>query len=182
MGAQYICVTPLDWYQKTLLLLIWLCIKWLHNGFRTRTGGWQFWLLPCHCHILSIPLELGRGISAETCGLDGLFTPFIMYIPCIIVSFLVSKINSFQKTYIQKVGVAMLVYWMIWYCDCFLSGFKCKFSSLVQYYLYLNMDISTIWHCTLVSSTPSQSIGLFFGCAMFWCWVSLGARVTISLR
>ena len=28
---------------------------------------------------------------------------------------------------------------------------------------------------------PSQSIGLVFGCALFWCWVSLGAPVTISL-
>ena len=27
-------------------------------------------------------------------------------------------------------------------------------------------------HCSLVSSTPSQSIGLVFGCALFWCSVS----------
>ena len=43
------------------------------------------------------------------------------------------------------------------------------------------MDIGTMWHCTLVSSTPSQSKGLFFRCALFWYWVSLGAPVTISL-
>ena len=43
------------------------------------------------------------------------------------------------------------------------------------------MDIGTMWHFTLVSSTPSQSIGLPFVCALFWCWVSLGAPVTISL-
>ena len=38
-----------------------------------------------------------------------------------------------------------------------------------------------MWHCTLVSSTPPQSIGLVFGCVLFWCWVSLGTHVTISL-
>ena len=75
----------------------------------------------------------------------------------------------------------MLVYWMIWCCHCFLSGFKCTFSCIVQYSLYHNMDIGSMWHCTLVSSTSSQSIGLCFGCALFWCWVSLGAPVTISL-
>ena len=75
----------------------------------------------------------------------------------------------------------MLVYWMIWYCYCFLSGFKCAFSCIVQYSLYHNMDIGNMWHCILVSSTPSQSIGLFFGCALVCCWVSSGAPVTISL-
>ena len=58
---------------------------------------------------------------------------------------------------------------------------KCTFSCMVQYYLYHNMDIVTVLHCTLVSSTPSQSIGPVFGCRLFQCWVSLGAPVTISL-
>ena len=75
----------------------------------------------------------------------------------------------------------MLVYWMISYCCCFLSGFKCAFSCMVQYSLYHNINKGTTWHCTLVSSTPPQSIGVIFGCALFWCWVSLGAPVTISL-
>ena len=57
--------------QKTALLFIWSCIDWLHNGFRTRTGGWEFWLLPWLWHTLSIPLKASRGISAETCGLVG---------------------------------------------------------------------------------------------------------------
>ena len=89
----------------------------------------------------------GRGISAETCGLDGVFppddlgsgpcTPFIIYIPHIIAAFLVIKINSFWETYIYipKVGVATLVYWMILYCYCFLSGFKRTFSCIIQYSL-----------------------------------------------
>ena len=73
------------------------------------------------------------------------------------------------------------VIWMNWYNYNFLSGFKCTFSCIVQYFLYHDMDIGTMWHCTLASSTPSPSIGLFFGCAFFRCWVSLGAPVIISL-
>ena len=43
------------------------------------------------------------------------------------------------------------------------------------------MGIGTIWHCALVSCTPSLSIRLFFGCALFPCWLSLCAPFTISL-
>ena len=57
------------------------------------------------------------------------------------------------------------------------SGFKRTFSCIVQYSLYLNMDIGTMWHCALFCSTRSQSIGPFFGCALFWYRVSLGAPV-----
>ena len=35
------------------------------------------------------------------------------------------------------------------------------------------MDIDAKWHCALVRCTPSHSVGLFFGYAFFWCWVSL---------
>ena len=111
---------------------------------------------------------------------SGPCTPFIICIPHILAAFLVIKINSFYETCIPKVGVAMLVYWMMWYCYCFLSCFRCTFSCIVQYSLYHNMDIGTMWHCTL-NNTPSQSMVLFFACALFWCWVSLGTPVTISL-
>ena len=36
-----------DWYQKlssTAYVVIYIFL--LHNGFRTRAGGWDFWLLP----------------------------------------------------------------------------------------------------------------------------------------
>ena len=69
------------------------------------------------------PIKAGRGIGAETCGVDDVFppddlgsgpcTPFIIYISHIIAAFLLTKINSFQETYIPKVVMAMLVYWMI---------------------------------------------------------------------
>ena len=35
-----------------------------------------------------------------------------------------------------------------------------------------NMDMGNMWYCALVSCTPSHAIGLFFGCALFWCSVS----------
>ena len=96
--------------------------------------------------------------------------PSGMHIHTTHYSCILSNKNNFSLGDIQtKVGVAMLVYWMIWYCYCFRSGFKCTFSCIVQYSLYHNiyMNIGTMWHYTLVSSTPSQSIGLFFGCALF---------------
>ena len=61
-----------------------------------------------------------------------------------------------------------------------MSVFNCTFRYIVRYFLYHNMDIHTMWHCTLVSSTPSRSIGLAFGCALFWCWVPLGVPFSIS--
>ena len=156
---------------KTALLLMWQCINWLHNGFWTRTGGSE--LLPWCWHILYIPLKAGRGIRAETYGLDDVFpsdnlgsgqcNPFIIYIPCIITAILVIKINSFYETCIPKVGVAKLVYWMIWYCYCFLLVSSVHFSCMVQYSLYHNIDMGTMWHCTLVSSNPSVYRTVFSG-------------------
>ena len=61
----------------------------------------------------------------------------------------------------------------------FLVGFKCIFqlyisvSSILWYGYRYHMDIHTVWHCALLSCTPSPSIGLVFGCALSWCSVSL---------
>ena len=69
--------------------------------------------------------------------------------------------------------------WMIWYNYSFLPSFKCMFQlhSSVFYFLYQNMGISTLWYNTLVSCTPSRSIG----CALFWCWLSLSVLFISSL-
>ena len=66
---------------------------------------WEFYLLPWRWHILSIPLNAGRGISAETCELDDVFPPddlcsgpytqFVIYIPYIIATILVIKKSLF---------------------------------------------------------------------------------------
>ena len=59
---------------------------------------------------------------------SGLCTQFIIYTPYIIAAIkVINKKSSFLETYIPKVGVAMLVCWMIWYCYYFLFGFKCTF-------------------------------------------------------
>ena len=39
------------------------------------------WLLPWRWHILSIVLIAGRGINAETCGLDDVFPPDDLFFP-----------------------------------------------------------------------------------------------------
>ena len=43
---------------------------------------------------------------------------------------------------------------------------KVHFNCVVQDSLYHDMDIGIMWHCVLVSCTPSQSIGLVLGCAL----------------
>ena len=160
------------WEPKHMLLVAYITAyvvmyNWLYNGFWTRTGGWEFWLLPWRWHI-SIPLKTGRGISANICGLDDVFhpvdlgsgpcTPFIICIPQIIARFLLIEINSFYVTYIPKVGVTMLVYWMIW-C-CLVSG--------VLSVLCHGMDIGT---CDIVhwSAAPHHCIAIrtVFVCALF---------------
>ena len=59
----------------------------------------------------------------------------------------------------------------------FLRDFKC----IVQDNLCYNMYAGTMWHCALVSCTPSLSMGLFFGCTLFRCWVQLCVPFTNSL-
>ena len=119
-------------------------------------SSWRLWFWPVYsiCHILTIHYS---------CNLQSL-------------KWTLSKRHTSQK--------------LVWPCWC--NGWfdtvivswlvsSVHLSCIVQYSLYHNMDIGTMWHCTLVSSTPSQSIGLVLGCALFWFRVSLGAPVTISL-
>ena len=65
--------------------------------------------------------------------------------------------------------------------SCLVSNVNANFDYIVQHSLYHGMDIGTMWQCALVSCTLSHSTALLFGCALFWCWVSLGAPFTISL-
>ena len=62
----------------------------------------------------------------------------------------------------------MTVCWMIWHDNvilCFLVS-NVYFNYIVQNSLYHNMDKGTMWHCALVSCTPSQSVRLFFVCVV----------------
>ena len=91
------------------------------------------------------PIKTGRGISTETCGLDdvfppddlgsGLCTPFIIYIPHIIATFLLSKYTlskKHTKSWYNHAGVLD---------DLILCGFRCAFSCMFQYSLCHGMDI-----------------------------------------
>ena len=53
------------------VILYELIDTWFLDSNR-RVGVWS---LPCRWHILSIPLTIGRGTGAETCGLDYVFPP-----------------------------------------------------------------------------------------------------------
>ena len=76
-------------------------------------------------------------------------------------------------------------WWCVgWYDTVILSRLvsKVHFNYIIQDSIYHYMNMGTMWHCTLVSCTPSQSIGLGLGCALFWCWMSLRAPFTIFIE
>ena len=117
----------------------------------------------------------------------------VFKIPC--VDCVVMKVMlCHQESVIKKIDInsSFFVFWLwLWVtrCYCWCIGWfdtvivsclvsSVHFSCIVQYSLYHNMAIGTMCHCALVSSTPSQSIELVLGCALFWRWVSLGAPVT----
>ena len=71
------------------------------------------------------------------------------------------------------------LYIIVWKCVwCVMLGSFCVpfTNSLIKFYVITiiinTKSVGTTRHCSLVSSTPSQSVGLVFGCALFWCWVS----------
>ena len=60
-------------------------------------------------------------------------------------------------------------------CDIVILSWLVSIVSIV----YFNCIIQT---CKFVSGTPSESIGLFLLCVLFWCWVSLCVLFTNSLK
>ena len=122
-------------------------------------------------HILSIPLKAGRGISAETCGLDdvlppddlgsGPCTPFITYIPHIIAAFLLIKNNSFYRHAYQRLVWPFCIVWFdtVW-LQVYFQLYGPVFSMSWYGYRY---------HVILYIGQQHQSLstGLFFWCALF---------------
>ena len=97
----------------------------------------------------------------------------IIYIPCIIAAVkhlkqALSKRHIYIKGWCGHDGVLGDVIMLF-----FLTWFQMYISIIVQDYLYHNMDIRAMWQYALVSCAPPKSIGLFLGCALLWCWVSL---------
>ena len=59
-------------------------------------------------------------------------------------------------------------------CSCAVGVILCSFYQFIDQVYFITIvintkSVGTTRHCSLVSSTPSQSIGLVFGCALFWC-------------
>ena len=105
----------------------------------------------------------------------------IYYIHIIHYSCHLSNKKAFSKSQTNQ-KLAWPCWCVGWYDTFVISSLasNVQFNCIVQNSLYHNMDKGTMWRCELVSSTPSQSTGLVLGCALFWCWVSLGAHVTCS--
>ena len=67
---------------------------------------------------------------------------------------------------------------LVWVCVALgLSSICVIFTNFLMNFYFITIirnakSVGTTRHCSLVSSTPSQSIGLVFGCALFWCSVS----------
>ena len=144
----------------------------IHRSFINPTSNRVFWTSTrwsTQICIMFPPNDLGSG----SC------TPFIIYIPYNIAAILVIKMNSLKETYIPKQKLAWPCWCIRWFHTVIASYLvsSVHWSCKVQYYLYHNMGIGTMWHCALLSSTPSQSNTLVLGCALFWCC----AHVAISL-
>ena len=101
------------------------------------------WLLPWHWHILSILVIPGRGISAATCGLDDAFPP--------------DDLCSRPETLCQYT----FIYTYAFFTRVLVIG-------RIYIYTYTGSVVRYWW-----SYTPSQSIGLVLGSALFLCWMPL---------
>ena len=121
---------------KTILLHMWQYRSWLRDSFWTRGGCGCNYCHSARWHILSTQLDAGRGISAETNGLDDAsswrhWSVYSIYyhIRTMHYSCILNNRNTLflRDIYITRVGVAMTVCWMIWYCYYFLPGLTCIF-------------------------------------------------------
>ena len=52
--------------------------------------------------------------------------------------------------------------------SCAVGVILCSFYQVITIIINTKSVVTTR-HCSLVNCTPSQSIGLVLGCALFWC-------------
>ena len=80
-----------DWLAKWIIMLRFMDLWWPRVFRRSNVGlvnivilghehdfekhSCSLKYLLCFCYIISVPLKAGRGISAETCGLNDVFPP-----------------------------------------------------------------------------------------------------------
>ena len=105
--------------------------RWVLDSNR-RVGVWSF---PWRWHIRSILSMTGRGISAETCGLDDVFPPDDL---CSRPGALSHYVFIYTYAFFIRVLVIGYIY--------------------IHIYIHTGSVILYWWSCT-----PSQSIGLVFG-------------------
>ena len=76
--------------------------KWIDTWFLDSNRRVGVWSLPWRWHILSIPLTTGRGTSAETCGLDDVFSSWWPWFPSRSSVWIYSLYELCYKSYIQR--------------------------------------------------------------------------------
>ena len=87
------------------VILYELIDTWFLDSNR-RVGVWS---LPWHWHIISIPLTIGRGTGAETCGLDDVFPPddLCSRLEALLIYIYTHFLYEFcYRTYIHTTGVS----------------------------------------------------------------------------
>ena len=160
-----------------------IVLQWQQNY--GVSNDWYQKLLYCICsNIYIIVFELGQKDG-------GVITPTALAYPLhpirnrsrnkcqsLLVGWGVSSwrpwfwlVSSFYETYTYQVLVWQ--WWCVGWYDtvipsCLVSNVYFNCIRIVQYSVYHNMDIGTMWHYALVSCILSQFIGLAFGCALFW--------------
>ena len=126
------------------------------------------WSLPWRWHILSIPLTTGRGTSAETCGLDDVFSPddlgsrpeallihIHIYICIPYMSSVIGRIYTYKGSVIQ--------YWRsctpsrsigLYYWECAVPGlnatFFCLWFTNCVLLLYKRQILGCLWPLVFV--------------------------------
>ena len=128
-----------------------ICAKCGKNPFRTACA--VEWIKIYTCHILAVLLQIHAWMTLK------IYTrsqkPLHATHPLSLV------ISANMVTYQELVWPWRCVWWHVTvFLTCLVSNVYFKYK--VQD--YHKMDIGTMWHCALVSCTPSQSIGLFSGC------------------
>ena len=150
---------------------------------------WRF-----HAKMRSRSRNKRRNLWVGWCGSSGRpwfwsVSSIYYHIHTMYYSWILSNWNKLfpRDTYMPRVGVAMAVCWMIWYCYSFLLGLKSIFQlyssrfsiSWYGYGYYVTLCIGQLH--------PHHSIYIyiymtvFWGGALFWYWVLLCDSFTSSL-
>ena len=128
------------------------------------------------------PLEASERVSDETCGLywwPSFWAVIYIYHYIHIMHYRYIIINWNKlfliDIYIQRLDMAMMVYRIMRYYECFLLGCNCIFNFIVQDFLFYNMDkhVDIKWHQLHPIIVYRTTLGVYCSC--------VGAPFTNSL-